>query len=91
MGQKKGMISSWTLVEGWWQGKWVSIISTSDSKQSGLHAYVQHTVNFSYMVEYLYPEAAHIFHIGIGILPQVYTIISLDYSSLFVHSLFSPD
>ena len=54
MGQKKGMISSWTLV-GWWQGKWESALSTVWFKAVwGLHAYVQHTVNFSYMVEYLY-------------------------------------
>ena len=40
---------------GWWQGKWESALSTVWFKAVwGLHAYVQHTVNFSYMVEYQY-------------------------------------
>ena len=56
MGQKDGVISSWTLV-GWWPGNRESASSTFWFKAVwGLHANAQHTVNFSYMVEYQYPQ-----------------------------------
>lgn len=81
MGQKKGMISSWTLV-GWWQGKWESALSAVWFKAvwvSCLCAAYKFTSSTWWNI--CIHKTAHIFLMGNRILPQIYTIISLDYSS----------